>query len=1242
MLLSSAAVLASCVNEEQPTESEKNTNTETETKPGDEKTETDTESDKVTESQTESGSTTETDSSTETETETETETGKEPELPEISYGNGGKIDKAGVVWSDAAFALTDNVIDESKAVTKSAAEMLALLANKDGAKKGEVYKVTEPLVLDSDTTYYGNLAAVIAEGGIVIENVDDTVVKELIVKGNITIKGSNRVEFFKLDLKSAANGVTIDSKSSNISFEECRITAAGTAIVSDAYAVSVYKSYISADKGITSTGSEFIIQSSQIDAKSLGISSCGSDCTVRECTITADSDAVGVDFAKGSSNGLIALNVIKDAQMSISVIDGYNCVVLMNSAISTVGKNNTNLYVVKNSLGGVILLSDNKYLLCDENKFANDGKDHALLTFNNSEFNGNNIQDVNARVDYGTNEDVLPHTNKDLFVGMERKDAVKDLSLSKAYAFTFNRYVLAKAREDSVVIVPPGAYCVPNGFTLDAGHSNTDIYAFGVYFEKDSVKEGATRPNSMSDLGELITIVGSSIHIHGLTFGYDFQTLGQVYIVDKWSDSSGKYVRVVPNAGFYDAFRFSGDADELYGYHIQFIKGDEYSPWVLNPPCSFVKRDTDGTMIYKFDIDADTYNKLEKGDVVACRLGGENLVSITIKGEDTLLKDCVIYGYTSGMIIFATGRNVKNVRLERFHSTSKSAPVIDKRTYDKYKALEKKYGLTSDGDAPLAEGAQGLEVYIDEQGRYRGGLPRIGGVDGIHNSGGAEGVSVTSSIFEQIADDGANQRGSSSRLAGIVDNGDGTTTVYFKGVVARVYYSIAEGNASTTEGGYSGPGFKAGDTIYLYRSNGEKVIEAPVLSDSELAGALPDDSKCHMLHTDKNNDCICDYAACKAVMHTDLRNNKTGADSYDCLCDKCGKAVHSDYNKEDDYFGIGDGKCNNRFCTKSLTDANNDGYNDSDGAYIIKDMAPAGSSSYDPTSSKLSFQMLGRRKYDWRDLYVITYSPKVYKVTVKTEDVNFDALKGVDFTDNEYFLDQKVVCDNMSLNSAGYTYDNVRLQNGTCRGLIVNTRDVTYKSCTFKNFLMGGMLATNDLTWGEASVPKNLTVEGCLFDNTGRGHEYGKGTGLEYSQLSLNAEGGGTCAGKEISENNLTGENIKLIGNKFINTNTPCAVAILDSINVEIKDNVIECRTTVDENGKRVEDTKNGRAIFLERCMNVTVSGNTFIYGGDKVEKGTHIIAWDYRNLNGDDLYDESGNRFASLPENKTDKRPGT
>ena len=230
----------------------------------------------------------------------------------------------------------------------------------------------------------------------------------------------------------------------------------------------------------------------------------------------------------------------------------------------------------------------------------------------------------------------------------------------------------------------------------------------------------------------------------------------------------------------------------------------------------------------------------------------------------------------------------------------------------------------------------------------------------------------------------------------------------------------------------------------------------------------------------------------------------------------------------------------------------------------------------------------------------------------------------------------------MSLNSVGYTYDNVRLQNGTCRGLIVNTRDVTYKSCTFKNFLLGGMLASNDLSWGESSVPRNLTVEGCRFDNTGRGHEYGKGTGLEYSQLSLNAEGGGTCAGKEISENNLTGENIKLIGNKFINTNTPYAVAILDSINVEIKDNVIECRTTVDENGKRVEDTKNGRAIFLERCMNVTVSGNTFIYGGDKVEKGTHIIAWDYRNLNGTDLYDGSGNRFASLPENKTDKRPGT
>ncbi|MGM9644310.1 MAG: hypothetical protein ACI3X1_04415, partial [Eubacteriales bacterium] len=360
MLLSSVAVLASCVNEQQPTETESEKITESSTNSGDSS---------DTESQAETGaSETETTDSSDTGTETGSgsETGTEIET-ESSYDNGGEVDGAGVVWDEEAFAITSNPIDESKAVNKTAEEMLALLTDKEALKQGEVYKVTEPLVLSSNTKYYGNLAAVIAEGGIVIENAEEVVIKELVIKGNITVKNSTGITLFKLDLTSSGDGVTVDSASSDIALKSCKINAAGTAIISDAYMTTVSACYIIADKGIVSTGDTFALQSSQIDAVSLGVSSSGEYCTVKNNTITAGKDGEGVVFGEGSVNGLIALNIVKDAQTSISVEKGFNCVVLLNSAVTVEGNNNTNLYVVKNSLGGLIRLDTNKYLLCDEN-----------------------------------------------------------------------------------------------------------------------------------------------------------------------------------------------------------------------------------------------------------------------------------------------------------------------------------------------------------------------------------------------------------------------------------------------------------------------------------------------------------------------------------------------------------------------------------------------------------------------------------------------------------------------------------------------------------------------------------------------------------------------------------------------------------------------------------------------------------------------------------------------------------
>ncbi len=1234
------------------TETETEPVTETETEPA-----TETETEPVTETETEPATETETEPATETETEPATETETEPatetetETGVGEYSNGEDIKDAGVVWDDEAFANTDIQVDVSLAQTKTAEEMLALLTDKEAMAEGEVYRVTEPLVLTSDTKYYGNLAAVIAEGGIIIENHEEIVIKELVVIGNITVKGSKGITFFKLDLRAEGVGISLDEASSDIAFKSCKISATDTAILSDADTVSVFQNYIKADKGIISTGDDFAVHSSELTVGSLAISSNGAYCTVKNNTINAAVDGLGVSFGDKSVNGLIALNIIRNAQTSVSVIGGYNCVVLLNSAVSIEGKGNTNLYVVENKLGGLITLENNNYLLCEANTFPKDGKNHAIAQLGNSNFNGNNLHDVDARVEHGANEELLPHTNKELFVGMTRYGQIKDISLVKKSSFS--NYIRSQAKQGSIVIVPPGAYSVsPNGvyaaLSLDSSHANTTIYAYGVLEEVNADEDAIYGGDVYNGMGRPLSVSGSNITIHGLTMGYDFQSSGQAYVLEKWTevDQATKkdvlYVRVVSGAGFYKGI---ADSDKnVYSTGIQVAKGDMSYSYIRTLQYKFVQEDADETIVFQVT-NKNMYDTLEVGDVFGCRLAGDNNQSVGLTGGNILLKDCVLYGYSASLAIVGSGPNATNVRLERVHNTSKPSPIIDKETYDKYIALEEQYGLTHDGNDPLSAGAQGLEVYIDEQGRYRGSLPRWGSVDATHITGAAQGVSATSCTFEHMVDDSSNQRGSSSRIAGVINNGE-TTSIYYKGSLAQVYFNInTNNNGRKTASPTNTSAFRDGDTIFAYNSDGVVLVEAAVIGNREGAGEIP--AGLHIAHVDENTDCLCDI--CMVPMHYDYVTNGTQTLVYDCKCDVCGITVHRDYNAGVTYDGIGDGYCDHGKATcplsgDKLVDEDGDGYNDDDGAYIIRDMTPAGKTTYDPETSILSYEMIA--SYNGQR-YIITYTTYIYKLTVNTSDVNFDALEGFDLLDNDYFMEEKVICDNISLNSASFTFDNVLMQEYSSRGILMKTRDSVVKNCTFRSVAMTGMLLSIETTWGESSVPKNITIEGCLFDNTS--HDFNNHTNRKYAPIALQGLGDLTNPDKVISEDNLPCENINIIGNKFINTNNIYVMTIYDSKDIKIKNNIIECRSLkeddqfhtdrlTDENGNNVIDETLGRAFYIERCINVEISDNTIICGSKKLETGNHIIAYDYKNLWGNNLNDANGNRYESLPIDKEGK----
>lgn len=1180
LLLSSLTALSGCNGNDVPDEK----GSETETVDKTDGTETPTENDES-EKDTKEEPTEESELPTDEETEEETTEAISVDLDSIVYENGGKIAQAGYVWEDDAFALTEREYDESKAVEKTAADIIALLKDKEALVEGEVYIVNEPIVLESNTKYYGNLACVIATQGIVIKDAEEIVIKELAIKGKITVENSKGITFFKLYSTGADVAVSVDNASYDIAFKQCKIYATDTAIVTKADLTSIYLSYLCADKGVVAEADNFAIQESHVIANTVGITSSGAYCTAKDNVVEMAADGVGIELASGSYNALAALNVVNGAQKSITVTDGFNCVVLLNSAIRIIGKDTTNLYVVENALGGAIELENNTYLLCDGNTFAKDGKPHPVVNTGNSEYNGDGLHDVNKRVKYGANEELLPHTNKDLFIDMERQRSVSDIAEVKKY--NVSNYLRMNSKENDIVIVPPGAYAIDNTLNMSAVHSNTQIYGFGAYIESTYKGVFLYAPNI------------TNVKFKGLTLGYSFQSSGQVYLLEKMKD---RQILVVTNAGYIDDFGQS-NPDYFANNAVYMFRDEELCCWYnLGASYKFIKKNDDGTIVLQLTGTdaAKIHGSIKKGDIFTCRLSGDNASMLSFSGaHDVLLKDCVFYGYSSALGVVAGGK-ATGIELERVHNTAHSQLVIDEATYNKYVELENQYGAD-------------LEVSIDEEGRFRGGIPRIGSVDATHITGAGEGVDATSCLFEQMCDDGSNQRASSSRIAGYHDNGDGTTTIYFKGTISETYWNLST-NAYKTESTPSNcttP--KKGDKIYSYASDGHVLFDTVALTDAVAVKTSP---LYHVSHVDKlvNSE----------IKEGDVKEINGTFDSptmcVDGLCDVCGKITHFDIARDGKCdickvkvhveFGT-DGKCDVSGCGVMLEDKNGDNVNDSDSAPIIKERF---SISYFNLASGEYRVAAAYSRDKW---YKITYKTKIYEIKVKTADVDFEAFEGYDLTDNEYKMDNKILLDNLSANSIGFTFDNVMVRNSTARGVLCKTHDATIKNCTFRSNSSTGILLSVETTWGESTVPRNVTVIGCLFDDTGRNQ--GRETNTTYSCIAIQGLGANSTT-IAVSDNTLPCSDIRIIGNKFINVNNRHAISVTAAKNILIQNNVFEARP---EDNERTY----GKAVYINGVMDIELSGNTYSsFARGDMERA--VTALNYQGLTGTDVE-------GKLPEDK-------
>ena len=544
---------------------------------------------------------------------------------------------------------------------------------------------------------------------------------------------------------------------------------------------------------ITITGRGAVVQNCKIKSESHAFLVAAVDAVIRQNDIDAPSAILIEPY---SENILIAQN---NTHGDIKIDGATNCSVVLNKAKKLTVTDSVSVSIAANDLEGKLTLHGNNYLLCDNNAAS------TVDALDNKNLNGDNLTDENARPECGVNEAILPHTNKELFVSMTRKTYVADADYDEKLDLT--EYIKREAATNHVVIVPPGAYAVEKELWLGSECSNSKVYAYGVFMEK-AHEYGGTY--TVSDV--------ENLEIHGITTGYARQACGQVHILDIIDDRT---FLAITAAGMVDDFGKTNT--ELFhpGYINIFREGHIEPYGSFGGNYEFEKLE-DGIIKFILHEDHDKVGKMKKGDILTCRLCLPFLRSIFFQNsKNVLVKDTVLYGYSSALGIVMSGDS-QNVKMVRWHDTAKYAPAISEAVYDKYRALEEKYGVS-------------LEVNIDNKGRWRGAVPRLSTMDSTHITGSREGLHCTSCIMENMCDDGTNQRASSARLHSVTDLGDGTTRLQYKNCATEVYFNI---DKKPTARGSLCPPFKAGDHILAYASNGKTLCNTRTLSATNKVGEL--------------------------------------------------------------------------------------------------------------------------------------------------------------------------------------------------------------------------------------------------------------------------------------------------------------------------------------------------------------------------------------------------------------------